>query len=437
MFRSLGLVNYRLWFAGALVSNIGFWMQRAAQDWIVLTELTDYDAAALGFTIALQTIPQVFLLPWSGLIADRFDRRKVLLTTNSIMAVLATALGVLVITGVVELWHVYAFALAGGITAAVDNPAKHSFVSELVSENRLGNAVALNSASFNAARTIGPAVAAALVLLIGPGWVFMINAVTFFALIVALLRMRRDQLNAAPVVRRGRGNLSGGFRYVASRADIQIVMVVVFLIGALGLNFPIFTSTMTTIEFNLGVGEYGLLLSCLSVGSVVGALLSARRDQPQLRFVIIGATAFGLVTAAAAMMPSYGTFAVALFFVGVSMQTIMTTANGIVQLSTPAHLRGRVLALYIAVLFSGTPIGAPLVGLVANSFGPRSAMLLAAAAGLLAALIAIIYVIRAHEVRLRYEKSSRLRVAISHTGRLSRARAAQELALNEASAKSS
>src|SRR5690554_4614112 len=173
MFRSLSLVNYRLWFAGALVSNIGFWMQRAAQDWIVLTELTDYDAPALGFTIALQTIPPVFLLPWSGLIADRFDRRRILLVTNSTMAALAVALGILAATGVVELWHVYALALAGGITSAFDNPAKHGFVSELVTEKSLGNAVALNSASFNIARTIGPAVAAALVLIVGPGWVFL------------------------------------------------------------------------------------------------------------------------------------------------------------------------------------------------------------------------------------------------------------------------
>src|SRR5690554_2263873 len=164
MFRSLGVFNYRVWFVGALVSNIGFWMQRAAQDWIVLTELTNYDAAALGLTLALQTAPQVLMLPISGLIADRFDRRKILLATNSTMAILAACLGVLVLVGVVELWHVYAFALLGGITSAIDNPAKHGFVSELVAENRLGNAVALNAASFNTARTIGPAAAAGLVL---------------------------------------------------------------------------------------------------------------------------------------------------------------------------------------------------------------------------------------------------------------------------------
>ncbi|MCU1442957.1 MAG: transporter, partial [Cryobacterium sp.] len=260
MFRSLRLVNYRLWFFGALVSNTGFWMQRAAQDWIVLTELTSYDAAALGLTIALQTVPRVALLPWSGLISDRLDRRTVLLTTNTTMGFLALGLGIFVVSGVVELWHVYAFALAGGIITSIDDPAKHGFVSELVAEAGLGNAVALNAASFNSARTIGPAVAAGLVLLVGPGWVFMINAVTFLALIAALLRMRRDELQPAPVVERARGNLAGGIRYVAGRPDIQIVLVIVFLIGAFGLNFPIFTSTMTTIGFGLGVGEFGLLL---------------------------------------------------------------------------------------------------------------------------------------------------------------------------------
>lgn len=436
MFRSLGLVNYRLWFLGALVSNIGFWMQRAAQDWIVLTELTDYDAAALGLTLALQTAPQVLMLPISGLVADRFDRRRILLATNSTMAVLAAGLGSVVLLGVVELWHVYAFALAGGITSAIDNPAKHGFVSELVAENRLGNAVALNAASFNTARTIGPAAAAGLVLLIGPGLVFMINAVTFGALILALLRMRKDQLNVSPQLARGRGNISGGFRYVSRRPDIQIVMVVVFLMGALGLNFAIFTSTMTTIEFGLGVGEYGLLLSCLAVGAVVGALLSARRDSPQLRFVILGAVMFGTATALGAVMPNYWTFAAAIFLVGVSTQTVLTTANGLVQLSTPPHLRGRVLAMYVAVLFSGTPIGAPIVGAIANDFGPRAAMGVAAAAGLMAALIAVVYVIRAHEVRLRYERSARLRFAVSHSGPLSRARIAEQLAVNEATAKS-
>ena len=435
MFRSLRLVNYRLWFAGALVSNVGFWMQRTAQDWIVLTELTNYDAAAVGLTMGLQMAPQLLLVPWSGLIADRFDRRKLLMTTNLMMAALAVGLGLIVVTGIVELWHVYAFALAGGVVSAIENPVKQAFVSDLVSEQNLANAVSLNAASFSGARMIGPAIAAALVLLVGPGWVFLINALTFAATLIALARLRLGQLVQSPRLERGRGNIRAGFRYVARQPDIQIIMVMVFLVGTFGMNFPIFAATMTTVEFGLGVGEYGVLLSCLAIGSVIGALLAARRERPQLRFVIFGAAAFGAAVALAAVMPTYWAFAAALFFAGISVQTIMSTANGVVQLGTAPAMRGRVMALYIAIFLGGTPLGAPFVGWVANHFGPRWAMGLGATSGILAALIAIVYLIRAHEVRLHYEPSARLRFVLRHNDRLTRAGAKEELALDEAVAK--
>lgn len=433
MFRSLKTVNYRLWFAGALVSNIGFWMQRTAQDWLVLTELTNYDAAAVGITMALQMLPVVLLVPWAGFIADRVDRRRLLLISNGTMALLAVGLGLIVVTGVVELWHVYAFALAGGVVSAIENPAKQAFVSELVTQDNLANAVSLNSASFNLARTIGPSVAAGLTIVVGPGWVFLINALTFAATIVAILRLRTGQLHPTPRLARGRGNISAGFRYVRGRPDIMIIMAMVFLIGTFGMNFPIFASTMTTVEFGLGVGQYGTLLSALAVGAVIGALLAARRETPKLTFVIVGCAAFGVAVALASLTPTFWSFAAALVFAGIAVQTIMATANAVVQLSTEPVMRGRVMALYMAIFVGGTPIGAPATGWIANEFGPRFAMGVGATAAGVAALMGVIYVVRSRELRLQWEPSSRIRVAV--TSRRSREATEEDLALEETAAR--
>jgi MFS family permease len=248
MFRALSSVNYRIWFAGSLVSNIGTWMQRTAQDWIVLTQLTDHNATAVGVVMALQFGPQLVLMPWSGLIADRFERRRLLIFTQTVMGMLALGLGIITVTGVVELWHVYLFALGLGVVGAIDAPARQTFVSDLVGEDKLSNAVALNSASFNGARLIGPAVAGLLTVLVGAGWVFMINAGTFAATVFAMTLLRVSQLKQQPRASRERGQLVAGFRYVRRRPDIIVVLITVFLVGTFGFNFPIFTSTMATIS---------------------------------------------------------------------------------------------------------------------------------------------------------------------------------------------
>ncbi len=303
MFRSLGVVNYRTWFIGALVSNVGFWMQRTAQDWIVLTELTDHDAVAVGITTALQMAPVVLLVPLSGYISDRFDRRTVLTMTNTAMGLLAVLLGTLVITGTIQLWHIYLIAGIGGVVNAIENPSKQGFVSELVTAERLTNAVSLNSASFNVARTAGPSIAAGLVFFVGAGWVFYINAVTFIAMIVAIRMLDRSELIDTPRLARWKGNLSSGLRYVRTRPDLLVQFAAAFLIGAFVMNFPIFAATMTTVEFGLGVGQYGFLLSCLAVGAVIGALLAARRERPKLSVIAIGAAAAGATLGLAALMP--------------------------------------------------------------------------------------------------------------------------------------
>jgi len=416
MFRSLSVVNYRIWFAGALVSNIGTWMQRTAQDWIVLTQLTDYNATAVGITMALQLGPQLVLMPWSGLIADRFNRRKLLILTQTLMGLLALGLGILSVTGLAQLWHVYLFALGLGIVAAIDAPARQTFVSELVSEDNLSNAVALNSASFHGARLIGPAAAGLLTVAVGAGWVFMINAVTFAATVFAMTLLRTHQLRKQPKVSRARGQLLAGFRYVRGRPDIVVVMIAVFLIGTFGLNFAIFTSTMATIEFGKGATEFGLLSSIMAIGAVIGALLAARRSRARLRLIVSGAALFGLSCAVAAVMPTYASFAVSLVFVGLSSLTLMTTANAYVQTSTQPEMRGRVMALYMAIFVGGTPLGAPLVGWVADQYGPRWALGLAAASGLLAAAALLFWMIRYRRLRLHLRLRSTPRMRLTHAG---------------------
>ena len=402
MFRSLAGVNYRIWAAGAIVSNVGTWMQRTAQDWIVLTQLTDNSAAAVGVVMALQFGPQLLLLPVTGWAADRLDRRRLLMATQGMMGMLGLGLGILTVTGVAQLWHVYLFALLLGIVAAFDAPARQTFVSELVAGPNLSNAVALNSASFNSARLIGPAIAGLLTAAVGAGWVFLINAGTFGAVLLSLLALRRGELYHAERATRSRGSLMDGFRYVRRRPDILVILVMVSLIGTFGLNFPIFISTMSVSVFHRGAGEYGLLSSIMAIGSVVGALLAARRERPRLSLLFGGAALFGTGCAIAAFMPTYWLFAIALIIIGVSSQTLMTTANGTVQMTTDPTLRGRVMAIYMAIFMGGTPIGAPIVGWVADAFGPRWAIGVGAASGFAAALVGVFYLVKYRGLRVRF-----------------------------------
>jgi MFS family permease len=428
MFRSLSGVNYRIWAGGAIVSNVGTWMQRTAQDWIVLTQLTHNNAAAVGFVMALQFGPQLLLLPITGWAADHLDRRKLLMATQGAMGTLGLGLGILTVTGVVQLWHVYVFALLLGCVAAFDAPARQTFVSELVIGPNLSNAVALNSASFNMARLIGPAVAGLLVAVVGAGWVFLINAATFGAVLLSLKFLRVEKLYRSERAKRQRGGLVEGFRYVRRRPDIMVILVMVFLIGTFGLNFPIFISTMSVSVFHAGAGEYGLLSSIMAIGSVAGALMAARRERPRVALLFAGAAFFGFGCALAAVMPSFWLFALALIVIGVSSQTLMTTANGTVQMTTDPQLRGRVMAIYMAIFMGGTPVGAPIVGWVADTFGPRWAMGVGAASGFAAALVGVFYLIKYRSLRLRFA-AWRPRLTMSP-----RQEAVEELADTEATA---
>lgn len=411
MFRSFANINYRIWFAGALVSNVGGWMQATAQDWVVLTELTDNDATAMGVTMALQFGPPLVLVSLTGWVADRFDRRKILLTTQTALLALAIAVGSLLLAGVMTLPMMLTFALGFGIVNAFDAPARQAFVSDMVSATETSNAVALNSASFNLARMIGPAVGGLLIVAIGSGWVFIVNAATFLAMIVALLLMRTHLLAPRPK-NRNRGGLAEGFRYVWARSDLKVVFVTVFLIGAFGMNFPIFASTMA-LEFGAGADGYGVLSSVLAIGSLIGALLAARRDRARVRVVILAAGGFGIAAFVSAAMPTYLSYAVTLTFTGFMIVTLLTTANGYVQITTDPALRGRVLALYMAVIMGSTPVGAPIAGWVADAFGPRAAIMLGGTAGFIACAIGVTWVLTSG--RLRREESSRFRLTLEET----------------------
>ncbi|WP_293697184.1 MFS transporter [uncultured Agrococcus sp.] len=396
MFRSLSIFNYRAWFFGALISNIGAWMQATALSWIVLTVLTDNDAGAVGINMALQFGPQLLLVPISGLVADKFDRRKILLVTQSTMSLLAVALAAITVTGVVQLWMVQLFALAFGVTQAMDAPARQAFVSQLVGRRLLPNAVALNSASFHGARLIGPAVAGLSIAVVGPGWVFALNALTFLAMIIALLAMRRDDLEPSPRGAKGFRDIAQGVKYVGRRDDILIVMVMAVLLGTFGLNFPIFISTMT-IEFGHDAESFGLLSSSMAIGSVTGALLAARAEYPRYSLIIGGLGLFALGAAGAAWAPNIWFFGITLAALGLFGQLFMTNANSQIQLSTAPEMRGRVMALYSAVFLGGTPIGAPIVGFVANALGPRWGIMVAVVAAAIAFGIGVIWWMRARK----------------------------------------
>ena len=393
-FRSLRVFNYRLWALGSLVSNIGTWMQRTAQDWLVLTELTPHSGTAVGIVMGLQFAPQLLLLPWTGYAADRFDRRKLLIVTQAASGVLALALGLLVVAGRVELWHVCALAFLSGCVDAVDMPARQTFVADLVGDRDLSNAVALNSATINLGQFVGPAVAGVVIAAVGSGWAFLINAASFAAVLASLWRLRVAELHPNARAGRARGSLVEGLRYVRSRPDLRAILWMLFLIGTFGLNFPIFISTMSVKVFHGGANQYGLLTSATAVGTLAGALLAAGRERPRFALLLVGAAISGVGFAFAAIAPNVWLFAAALAVIGVSVLTFSNSTSSLMQLTTAPEMRGRVMALRLAIGVGATPVGAPIVGWVADACGPRWALGVGAAAGFAAALVALAYLVR-------------------------------------------
>jgi MFS family permease len=390
-FRSLKHFNYRVWAAGALVSNVGTWMQRTAQTWLVLTYLTDHNAAAVGITMSLQFGPSLLLLPWTGSAADRFNQRRMLLTTQIGLGLVALTLGTLTLTHTVQLWHVYALCLVQGCFVAFDAPVRQTFVSELVGVRDLPNAVALNSTSFNAGRMIGPAVAGLVIASIGTGWSFIANGLSYGGVLASLMLLRKSELLPSARSRGGaEGSLMEGVRYILKRHDLKANLIMLFFIGTFGLNFPLFIATMAVKVFHTDARGYGLLSSAMAVGTIAGALLSAG-GSPRFGKLMTGSAVFGLGCALAAAAPSEWFFAVTLVLIGVASLTFTNNSNSMMQMSTDPSLRGRVMAIRMAIVAGCTPLGAPLVGWVADHLGPRWSLGVGAAAGLISAAVSLWY----------------------------------------------
>ena len=411
MFASFTVRNYRLFFAGALVSNIGTWVQRVGQDWLVLTELTDGSSAALGIVTALQFLAIPILAPYAGALVDRMPKRRMLAVTQALLGLTALALWLVVALGVVELWHVYLFAFLQGVVTAFDNPARQSFVSEIVPPELLPNAVGLNSTSFNGARLIGPGAAGLLIAAFGVGPTLLINAVSFGAMLAAVVALRPGELRPSMRVK-ARGATREGLRYLRGRPDLIVLMVIVFALGTFGMNFQIYNATMATEVFGKGAQEYGLLGTIMAIGTLGAALAATRRTQPGLRTVLAALGAFAVSTALLSAAPSFVVYAVLLVPTGFFALTVMTTANAAVQLGTAPEFRGRVMAVYMAIFIGGTPLGAPLIGWLGELWGPRSMVLIGALTTGAAALGVLAYLLLHDGVRLAVERGWPLRLRV-------------------------
>ncbi len=382
-------------------------MQRVAQDWLVLTVLTHGSGTALGVTTALQFLPILLFSPWAGVIVDRVNRRRLLQFTQGMNGVTSLILGVLVLTNVAELWHVYLLAFVTGFLATIDAPARQTFVSELVPLESLPNAVGLNSAAFNVARLLGPATSGFVIAWVGPGWVFIVNVLLFLAPVIAVALMNASLLTPAKRVKREKGQIREGLRYVKNRTDIIVIMIVAGSVSAFGMNFQMTSAVMATEVYGKGPGEYGILGSFMAIGALAGALLAARRKFPRVRLVVVSAFLFGIFDIALGLAPTYEAFAVLAIPTGLAMLTMVTAANAAIQVSTDPDMRGRVMALYMMVYLGSNPIGAPIIGWIADTFGGRWSLAAGGIVAIVVSVVAAIWAIKTWDVRIEARLSRR------------------------------
>ena len=368
--RSFRHRNYRILFPANSISNIGSWAQRIAQDWLIL-ELTNNNGTYLGLVTAVQFAPVLLFSLHGGALADRLDKRKVLIATNIVGGAASVGLGLLVTTHVVQLWHVFVLAAVLGVSTAIDAPVRQAFTSELVGNDDLPNAVSLNSANFNGGRLIGPAVSGLLIAAFGTGPSFLINGATYFFVIFALLKLdKKDFFHQDRP--KSLGNIREGIAYAKARPDIYVVMIMVFTLATFGLNFQIFNALMATQEFGLGPANFGLMGTFIAVGSLTGAIASARLERFRTtRFVMLGGMAFSASIMMLSILPNYTTYILWLPICGLTALTTLVSANSIVQMSTDPAIRGRVMGLYLLIFMGGTPFGSPLIGVTTDLIGIR------------------------------------------------------------------
>jgi MFS family permease len=385
-FNSLEVPNYRRYFLGQLISLSGTWMQTVAAIWVVLS-LTD-SGVAVGLTTALQFLPMLLIGAWGGLLADRIPKRRLLITTQALMALPAVGLFVVTAADVVTPWMVYLAVFAMGSVNAIDNPTRQSFVIEMVGPDRVVNAVSLNSVIVQAARIVGPALAGILLATVGVETCFALNALTFAAMILALTRMDPERLHAPPAAEHEPGAIRAGLRYVLRTPELMVPLALMALVGTLGFNFQVVLPLLAKFSFEAGAMTYATLVSAMAVGSIVGALVNGHRGRTGPRLIGGGALAFGVSALLSAAMPTLAFEIPALMLLGAASVTFAATINSTLQLAVSPQMRGRVMALYSVVFLGSTPIGAPLTGWLAQTYDPRVALLLAAASGLAAAWIA-------------------------------------------------
>lgn len=398
MFSSLGVRNYRLWAGGQVVSLVGTWMQRIAQDWLVL-ELSGGSGVAVGIVMALQFGPTAIVSLPAGALADRFDKRKLLIATQTTIALCALILGVLDVAGMATLAWVYILSFALGCVSAIDAPIRQSFTIEMVGTEQLPNAVALNSLTFNLARIIGPAVAGLLITLVDTGPVFLINAVTSLAVLAGLFAMRTSELIRSARATTDR-SIRSGVRYVRRNRHLVVVLATVFVVSTFGLNFPLSLALLTANTFEGTAGGYGLLSTMLAVGTLSGALVAARRTKPaRLRHFLAGALAFGVFEVVVGVMPTFWLVAVVLIPVGVANIMFTTSAMNIMQLSVDSQMRGRVMGIYMLCFLGGTPIGSPLLGWLAQVTDPRAPLIVGGAISAIAVAGCGLLLMRAGHMR--------------------------------------
>ena len=368
--RSFRHRNYRILFPANAVSNIGSWAQRIAQDWLVL-ELTNNNGTYLGLVTAVQFAPVLFFSLHGGKLADRFNKRKVLVMTNIAGGAASLGLGALVITEQIQLWHVFALAAVLGISTAIDAPVRQSFTTEVVGQTDLPNAVSLNSANFNAGRLIGPAISGGLIAAFGTGPSFIVNGLSYFFVIAALLNLNEKAFFHQDRAKSD-GNIREGLAYAKARPDIYVVMLMVFFLATFGLNFQIFNALMATQEFELGPASFGLMGTFIAIGSLTGAIGSARLERfRDTKFVIRGGIVFSASIIVLSLLPNYISYVIWLPICGVTALTTLVSANSIVQTSTDPAIRGRVMGLYLLIFMGGTPFGSPLIGSATELIGIR------------------------------------------------------------------
>lgn len=398
-FRSMSVRNYRLYFAGQLISTTGTWMQSIAQAWLVL-QITG-SGVALGVTVALQFLPVLLVGAWGGLVADRVDKRRLLVGTQAAAGVLALVLGTVTALGVVQLWMIYVLALGLGAVNALDNPARRAFVVEMVGDEHVSNAVSLSSAMFMAARVIGPAIAGLVIAGFGVSWCFFANGVSYSAAVIAFLAMRENEFFAVEPVPKRKGQLREGLRYAWSTPALRLVLVLTAVIGTLAFNFQVVLPLLAKQTFSGGADTLGVLYASMSIGSVIGGLVSAHEARATRRFVLGAALAFAAALVAAALAPTFALELLVLVPVGAAGIAFTAMANGVLQTETAPEMRGRVAALFTVAFLGSTPIGGPIIGWVSQQLGPRAGLWVGAVATLAVTVVAIAGIRRRREVQHR------------------------------------